>query len=1146
MRKINFIIPILFAWELCNAQFSCDIGSLATVCTVNVAKTVTNNTVISGSGTLVIAQGGSIATTNPTDSFVVQMGTDVIIKSGTPAGTITGNVRIECTNLTLETGATINLNGKGFTATLGTGSGENSSGSGTGNRPSGGGHGGNGGKGVGNGAVNTPPDPGDAYGSVNQPEELGSGGGNQVYYSQTGGTGGGKVKIIVTGTTTINGTISANGTNGTYSSAGSGGGSGGSVYIRTGTWTGSANINCNGGNAGSGANTGGGGAGGRIAIYYSTKTYTGKIYASGGTGYSTAAGLGTQGYDGGAGTIYLKKSSDPNPRLIADNYNGTTYHNNAAYTPLDVTPAVQYDTLWIRKGARLNPTGAQSTVFPQVRIDTAGHLIFSSGYTFTCTDDIIMTGNASYLSTINGINGSTSGITFNVTNDLSINANSSITFNGMGYGNGTGTGAGENSSAGSGTGNRPSGGGHGGKGGMGVGNGATHSPPWGGSIYGSVSAPVTVGSGGGDQVYYSENGGAGGGAIKIVTATLTNNGTISVNGGNGTYSSAGSGGGSGGSIWIETTTWTGTGTIAANGGDAGSGANTGGGGAGGRIAIYYSSASGFKVRNAKVYAAGGLGHTQWTGIGVECGDGGAGTVYLKKASDPNPILIVDNYTGSAYRNNAAWTLFDVTPTVQYDTIWVRKGARFTPQGVQNTIIPEMRLDTGGRLVLFPGYSFRIDNDLIVTGNASYTSTINGKDSSTVNSTLRVCRNMNLVNGYSYVDFSGMGNYNVTGTGKGENSTAGSGTGNRPSGAGHGGVGGNGVGTGATNTPALGGTTYGTSSQPISVGSGGGDQDYYNQTGGDGGGAIHLIVPGTLTNNGIIRVNGRNGTYSSAGSGGGSGGSIWIETNTWAGAATASVTAIGGNAGAGANTGGGGSGGRIHICYNTKTFAGTVSVAGGTGANVGAAGTSLDDPTCSGNQPACTVSFPIELLSFSATCSHSPLEIEVQWQTATETNNDYFTIERMSPSFGGGAGGGWGEVGTVKGADNSSTIRNYEFIDESPFLPLSKGDGGIVYYRLKQTDYDGRYEYFGPISVNLSNCNENSINVLPTISSNGYFTVIGNGKADITAYTLLGQEVFLAKNQTLPFVVDLSAGSESVYLLQINIVKKIFNKKIIKQ
>jgi alpha-tubulin suppressor-like RCC1 family protein len=124
--------------------------------------------------------------------------------------------------------------------------------------------------------------------------------------------------------------------------------------------------------------------------------------------------------------------------------------------------------------------------------------------------------------------------------------------------------------------------------------------------------------------------------------------------------------------------------------------------------------------------------------------------------------------------------------------------------------------------------------------------------------------------------------------------------------------------------------YGNSLAPVSAGSGGGvGVRGTNFNAGDGGGAVKLVITDSLTIDGNINVNGTNaetvsGTQTTSG-GGGSGGSIWVDTNTVSGSGY--ITAIGGDAGrdgvcdaaASRCGGGGGSGGRIAVYYNTNEF-----------------------------------------------------------------------------------------------------------------------------------------------------------------------------------------------------------------------------------
>jgi hypothetical protein len=99
----------------------------------------------------------------------------------------------------------------------------------------------------------------------------------------------------------------------------------------------------------------------------------------------------------------------------------------------------------------------------------------------------------------------------------------------------------------------------------------------------------------------------------------------------------------------------------------------------------------------------------------------------------------------------------------------------------------------------------------------------------------------------------------------------------------------------------------------------------------------------------------------------------------------------------------------------------------------------------------TVTFPIlsggplaiTLTGFNAEAVKE--KVKLNWSTVSEINNDYFSIERSTD------GVSWTVLKTITGATNSSTLRNYEWLDEKPVV-------GNLYYRLKQTDFDGRFTY----------------------------------------------------------------------------------------
>ena len=98
--------------------------------------------------------------------------------------------------------------------------------------------------------------------------------------------------------------------------------------------------------------------------------------------------------------------------------------------------------------------------------------------------------------------------------------------------------------------------------------------------------------------------------------------------------------------------------------------------------------------------------------------------------------------------------------------------------------------------------------------------------------------------------------------------------------------------------------------------------------------------------------------------------------------------------------------------------------------------------------------PVELTSFTAKCNFGSVKCE--WSTVSESNNDYFSVERSED------GVTFKEIWKEKGAGTSSTPRSYKFFDNE--LQSLTAD---YYYRLKQVDYNGKSEYYGPVAADCS-------------------------------------------------------------------------------
>lgn len=166
--------------------------------------------------------------------------------------------------------------------------------------------------------------------------------------------------------------------------------------------------------------------------------------------------------------------------------------------------------------------------------------------------------------------------------------------------------------------------------------------------------------------------------------------------------------------------------------------------------------------------------------------------------------------------------------------------------------------------------------------------------------------------------------------------------------------------------------------------------------------------------------------------------------------------------------------------------------------------------------------PIDLLNLYISPSENN-EISILWQTASEINNDFFTIERSLYGIE------WETVSNVYGAGNSSSILSYSEIDENPYA-------GISYYRLKQTDFDGDFEYSEVKTVINNSTEELSLKMYPNPFKE-QITLIGSEKSleNITIYNTLGQDVtsqatFKNVSKT-KIIINFSALNKGGYFLK---------------
>jgi hypothetical protein len=186
--------------------------------------------------------------------------------------------------------------------------------------------------------------------------------------------------------------------------------------------------------------------------------------------------------------------------------------------------------------------------------------------------------------------------------------------------------------------------------------------------------------------------------------------------------------------------------------------------------------------------------------------------------------------------------------------------------------------------------------------------------------------------------------------------------------------------------------------------------------------------------------------------------------------------------------------------------------------------------------------PIELVYFNIRPEGSI--VKCLWQTASEVNNDFFIIERSLDGIN------FTSIGKIDGAGNSSSTLSYSFNDESP----SKG---ISFYRLKQTDYDGRFTYSKIKSVTFSVLKPGETLTISSVAPNPFrenfsvsYSIEQDAEVDIVIMNANEQPVYSEKysaekgNNRFYFSEGYNLPN-GIYFIRISSEDKVQIKKIIK-
>lgn len=187
-------------------------------------------------------------------------------------------------------------------------------------------------------------------------------------------------------------------------------------------------------------------------------------------------------------------------------------------------------------------------------------------------------------------------------------------------------------------------------------------------------------------------------------------------------------------------------------------------------------------------------------------------------------------------------------------------------------------------------------------------------------------------------------------------------------------------------------------------------------------------------------------------------------------------------------------------------------------------------TLSGNN----MPLPVELISFTAKGVETRVELE--WVTASERNNDYFTVQRSKN------GTDFLDIATVAAGPAGSGVQEYTYTDFDA-LP------GKSYYRLKQTDVDGTVEYLDIKMVRIDEFSP-AIVAYPNPVTNGklFIDFLSELKSDasITVTDLAGKIVFttIVATGTRFYTIDLSRSQAGAYLLKVFGAQSNFQQAIV--
>jgi len=170
--------------------------------------------------------------------------------------------------------------------------------------------------------------------------------------------------------------------------------------------------------------------------------------------------------------------------------------------------------------------------------------------------------------------------------------------------------------------------------------------------------------------------------------------------------------------------------------------------------------------------------------------------------------------------------------------------------------------------------------------------------------------------------------------------------------------------------------------------------------------------------------------------------------------------------------------------------------------------------------------PVELISFEV--QNVEDKNILTWITGSEINNERFIIQKSGDGFN------WENIGEVQGMGNKVDETHYYFEDEGEIYEKT-------YYRLKQIDFDQKYDY-SPVRMVLSSSSEHSVFVYQT---NNRINIVGNSEINqVELYNINGQLQYQSGElATKNYYIQPTGLANGIYILNIKGQKGFIQKKV---